>query len=130
MFEDDLIARAVRQLAAALARTTAVEVRAEGEVEAQRTDAALGRAREALGRGDVRAALAEIDAAIAASTELSESTALRLDARALAALAPLGRGRHRLATLFALRATALDACGLDEEAARARALSGELRAER
>jgi hypothetical protein len=123
VLEDDLIARAVRQLAAALARTSAAETRAEGEVEARRTDAALGRAREALRRGDLRVALDEIDAAIAAATQLSASTALRLDARSLAALAPLGRGREQLARLFALRSTVLEAAGLLEEADRALVIS-------
>ena len=117
MVEDDFITRAVRQLAAALARTSAAEVRAEGEVEAQRADAALGRARDALRRGDVARALEEIEAAIASATQLPVSTALRLDAGSLAALAPPGRRSH-LAQLFALRMSALRACNLEEEAER------------
>lgn len=126
MVEQDPIARAVRQLAAAIARTSAVEVRSDAESEARRTDAALGRAREALGRGEVRAALAEIDAAIGASTQLSPEVALRLDARALGALAPPGGGPRRLCRLFRLRASVLDACGLEEEALRAREIAHAL----
>ena len=126
MFDDDLIARAVRQLAAALARTTAAEVRAEGEIEVMRADAALGRARDALRRGDLRGALEEIDAAIGASTQLSPATALRLDARSLGALAPLGRGRARLASLFALRATVLEASGRTEDATHASRIAASL----
>jgi hypothetical protein len=125
VIEDDLVVRAVRQLAAALARTSAAEVRAEGEIQQQRADAALGRARDRLARGDVRGALGDVDAAIASLTQLSASTALRLDARSLAALAPIG-GRERLARTFALRATILDACGLDEEAAHAGAIARTL----
>lgn len=123
--EDDLIARAVRQLAAALARTSAVEVRAEGEIETQRAEAALGRARERLARGDVRGALADVDAAIASLTQLSASTALRLDARSLLALTPVG-GRRRLARLFSLRGVVLEACGLDDQAAHAASIARAL----
>jgi hypothetical protein len=125
VIDDDLVVRAVRQLAAALARTSAAEVRAEGEVQQQRADAALGRARDRLARGDLRGALADVDAAIAALTQLSASTALRLDARSLGALAPIG-GRDRLARTFALRATILEACGLDDEAARASEIARSL----
>lgn len=130
MLEDDLVVRAIRQLAAAMARTSAAEVRAEGELEARRTDAALGRAREALGRGDLRLALESIDAAIATATQLSQSTALRLDGRSLAALAPIGRGLGQLAELFTLRAAVLDAAGLDEEAERARRIVREIHTRR
>lgn len=116
MLEDDLIARAVRQLAAAIARTSAQEVRADGQVEAERADAALGRIRDALARSDARVALREIDHAIGNETKLSASTALRLDARSLAALTSGPSAVTRLAALFSLRGHALRAHGLDEEA--------------
>lgn len=129
MLEDDLVLRAIRQLAAALARTTAAEVRSEGEEEIRRADAALGRAKDALHRGDVRAALAEIDTAITAMTHVPLSAIHRLDARALLALAPIG-GRRKLADAFTLRATVLEACGLQEEATRSTEIARELAARR
>jgi len=117
--EDDLIARAIRQLAAAIARTSAQEVRADGQVEAERADATLGRIRDALGRSDARVALREIDQAIGNETKLSAATALRLDARSLAALASGPSAVTRLAALFSLRGHALRGLGLQEEAERA-----------
>jgi len=117
--EDDLIARAIRQLAAAIARTSAQEVRADGQVEAERADATLGRIRDALGRSDARVALREIDQAIGNEAKLSAATALRLDARSLAALASGPSAVTRLAALFSLRGHALRGLGLQEEAERA-----------
>jgi hypothetical protein len=122
VLEDDLIARSIRRLAAALAGTSAAEVRAEGEIEVAKADAALGGARDRLGRGDPHGALAMIDEALGALTNLAPETALRLDARTLVALAPHG-GRARLVALLRVRAEALDACGEPEEASRARTLA-------
>jgi hypothetical protein len=129
VIDDDPIARAVRRFAAALARTNAVEVRSEAQIETERADAALGRGRDALRRGELVRALEEIDAAIAALTHLSEDTALRLDARSLGALAPSG-GRPRLAQLFALRARVLEISGLSEQAEHARGLASAIRRSR
>jgi hypothetical protein len=123
--EDDFITRAVRQLAAAIARTSAAEVRAEADVERERADAALGRARDALGQGDPARALRELESAIARLTHLSEGTALRIDAASLRALAPIG-GVGRLASLFSVRADVLRALGDESEAARSAAIAAKL----
>jgi hypothetical protein len=122
---DDYITRAVRQLAAALARTSAAEVRAEADIERERADAALGSARDALKAGDVVRALAEIDSAIARLTHLSQSTALRIDAASLRALAPVG-GVGRLCALFGARADVLRAMGRETEAARSEQIAAAL----
>jgi hypothetical protein len=114
--EDDFITRAVRQLAAAIARTSAAEVRAEADVERERAEAALGRARDALGGGDPARALRELELAIGRLTHLSPSTALRIDAASLRALAPIG-GASRLAELFRVRADVLRALDRHAEAA-------------
>ena len=126
MSGDDYITRAVRQLAAALARTSAAEVRAEADIERERADAALGSARDALRAGDVARALREINAAIARLTHLSEGTALRIDAGSLRALAPVG-GVSRLAALFAARAEVLRALGSETDAARSEQIADALR---
>lgn len=126
MHEDDFITRAVRQLASAIARTSAAEVRAEADVERERAEAALGRARDALGEGDPARALRELDRAIGQLTHLSEATALRIDAASLRTLSPIG-GVGRLASLFAVRADVLRALGLPEEAARSDEVAAKLR---
>ncbi len=126
MYDDDFITRAVRRLAAALAGTTAAELRAEGDVERARADAALGRARDALAGGDAARALRELDEAIAQLTHLPERRALWIDAGSLRALAPIG-GVGRLATLFAVRADVLRAMDCEEEAQRCEELAAALR---
>lgn len=126
MHEDDFITRAVRQLAAAIARTSAAEVRAEADVERERADAALGRARDALGAGDPVRALAELESAIGRLTHLSSATALRIDAASLRALSPIG-GVGRLAALFRVRADVLRALGQADDAARSDEIAAALR---
>ena len=125
MHEDDFITRAVRQLSAAIARTTAAEVRAEADVERQRAAAALGGARDALARGDPAGALVALDRAIGRLTHLPSTTALRLDPGSLRALAPIG-GVGQLAALFRTRADVLRALGRTGEALRMGELAEEL----
>lgn len=125
MFEDDFIKRAVRQLAAMVARTTASEVRAEADIERERADAALGRARDSLSKGETAKALREIEDAIARLTHLPGKTSLRIDAGSLRALAPVGGG-DRLASLFSVRADVLRAMGDLSEAARSEELARRL----
>jgi hypothetical protein len=125
-FEDDLIARAIKQLAAAIAHTGAAEVRAEAQVEIERAQAALGRARGAFRRGDLATALTEIERAIGGLVHLSPSMAMRVDAASLRALVS-SDGLAPLAALFRARSQVLCALGLEPEADRSERIADALR---
>ncbi|MFO0684966.1 MAG: hypothetical protein U0234_23110 [Sandaracinus sp.] len=110
MSEDDLIERAVRRLAAAIAGTSALVIRAEADVERERAEAALGEATRKRREGDLRGALREVDEALGRITHLDPDTPWRLDAGSLRALAPDG-GTFVMSRLFGLRAELLRALG-------------------
>lgn len=110
MAEDDLIERAIRKLAAALAGTTTLEVRAEADIERERAQAALGQADRKRRDGDLRGALRDVDEALGALTHLDPDTPWRLDPGSLRALAP-DRGTFVMSRLFGLRAELLRALG-------------------
>lgn len=110
MAEDDLIERAVRRFAAAVAGTAALEIRSEGDIERERAQDALGRADRRRRDGDLRAALREVDEALGALTHLDPDTPWRLDPRSLRALAP-DRGTFVMSRLFGLRAALLRELG-------------------
>lgn len=110
MSDDDLIERAIRKLAAAIAGTSALVIRAEADVERERAQAALGEATRKRRDGDLRGALRDVDAALGTLTHLDPDTPWRLDPHSLRALAPDG-GTFVMSRLFGLRAELLRELG-------------------